>query len=124
MKVTADSADTFQEKLEDAVANAELALKAAELEDEETKLKAESEYETYQAAGSVAEAVYEAEIASIDNTIASLQSQLDSTSDSAQAASLQSQLDQASRNTSLLSTTLSTHPTWPEVSASLCSLFS
>lgn len=97
LKVTADSADTFQEKLEDAVANAELALKAAELEDEETKLKAESEYETYQAAGSVAEAVYEAEIASIDNTIASLQSQLDSTSDSAQAASLQSQLDQASR---------------------------
>ncbi len=81
LKVTADSTDAFRAELERAVANAELALKAAELEDEETKLKAESEYETYQAAGSVAEAVYEAEIASIDNNIASLQSQLDSTSD-------------------------------------------
>ncbi|POP31770.1 efflux RND transporter periplasmic adaptor subunit [Lactonifactor longoviformis] len=97
LKVTADSADAFREELERAAANAELALKAAELEDEETKLKAESEYEAYQAAGSVAEAVYEAEIASIDNNIASLQSQLDSTSDDAQAASLQSQLDQANR---------------------------
>ena len=97
LKVTADSTDAFRAELERAVANAELALKAAELEDEETKLKAESEYETYQAAGSVAEAVYEAEIASIDNNIASLQSQLDSTSDAAQAASLQSQLDQANR---------------------------
>ena len=69
LKVTADSTDAFRAELERAVANAELALKAAELEDEETKLKAESEYETYQAAGSVAEAVYEAEIASIDNNI-------------------------------------------------------
>ncbi len=98
LKVTADSTDAFRAELERAVANAELALKAAELEDEETKLKAESEYETYQAAGSVAEAVYEAEIASIDNNIASLQSQLDSTSDAATGnLSLQCQLDQANR---------------------------
>lgn len=95
MTLTADSVSSVRAELETAVSNAKLALKNADIEDAATKLSAESTYNTTIAAGEVAESVYNATLQSLDNNIASLQSQISSTSDSTQAASLTSQLTQA-----------------------------
>lgn len=95
LKLTEESVVSVRQRLEDAVNRAELAFKNAEIQDKQSELEAEGEYENNKAAGSVAKSVYQASIASIDNNIASLQSQMNSASDSSQAASLQSQLEQA-----------------------------
>ena len=97
LKVTDESLKNVENELAEAVEAAELTLKQAKIEDEQTEAEAKNTYDLAVAEGEVAEAVYQAALAEIDTNISSLQSQLSSTSDSEKAASLQAQLTKAQR---------------------------
>ncbi len=95
MTITQESIDEARALLTEAVSDAELALKQAQIEENETSLSAKYEYETRIAEGKNAKAVYQAALNEIAQNIRDLETQIANCTDSRQLASLQSQLASA-----------------------------
>lgn len=95
MTITQESIDEARALLTEAVSDAELALKQAQIEENETTLSAKYEYETRIAEGKNAQAVYQATLNEIAQNISDLESQIANCTDDRQLASLQSQLASA-----------------------------
>lgn len=95
MTITQESIDEARALLTEAVSDAELALKQAQIEENKTSLSAKYEYETRVAEGKNAEAVYQAALNEIAQNISDLESQIAGCTDDRQLASLQSQLASA-----------------------------
>ncbi len=79
MSITQESIDAARAELTDAVADAELALTQAEIEESETLLTAKYEYDTRIAEGSAAQSTYNAELEKIASNISTLSSQITET---------------------------------------------
>lgn len=99
MTITQESIDEARTKLNDAVEDAELALKQAQIEENETRLSAKFEYDTRVAEGRNASAVYSStldeiaqNISSLYNQISDVESQIASCSDDKQLSQLETQL--------------------------------
>lgn len=95
MTITQESIDEARALLTEAVSDAELALKQAQIDENETSLTAKYEYETRIAEGKNAQAVYQATLNEIAQNISDLESQIANCTDDRQLASLQSQLASA-----------------------------
>jgi HlyD family secretion protein len=95
MTITQESIDEARALLTEAVSDAELALKQAQIEENETSLSAKYEYETRIAEGQNAQAVYQATLNEIAQNISDLESQIANCTDDRQLASLESQLASA-----------------------------
>ncbi len=79
MSMTEESISTARAELTQAVTDAELALKQAQIEESETLLSAKYEYDTRIAEGSAAESTYNAALSEISSNISTLQSQISET---------------------------------------------
>ncbi|MCR4646601.1 MAG: efflux RND transporter periplasmic adaptor subunit [Oscillospiraceae bacterium] len=102
MTITQESIDEARELLTKAVTDAELALKQAQIEESETLLSAQYEYDTRITEGNNAKATYDAamnEIAQnindLNSQISDLNSQISACTDDKQRSQLQTQLDSA-----------------------------
>ena len=101
MTITQESIEEARSLLEKAVTDAELALKQAQIDENETKLSAKYEYDKRIAKGENAKSVYDAEINEIVQNINDLADQIDSlntqiaNSDEKQRSQLESQLASA-----------------------------
>lgn len=100
MTLTKDSIDKARELLKNAVTDAELALKQAQIDESKTKLSAKYEYDTRIAEGKNAQSVYNSTLSEIAQNISSLTSQISdvnsqiaSCSDDKQLSQLKTQLE-------------------------------
>ena len=100
MTITQESIDEARALLTEAVGDAELALRQAQIEERETKLSAKFDYDTRIAEGQNAQSVYNATLEEIAQNISSLRSQINdvnsqiaSCTDSKQLSQLQTQLE-------------------------------
>ena len=100
MTITQQSIGNARTQLKNAVENAELALKQAQIDESKTKLSAKYEYDTRVAQGRNAQAVYNAALSEIAQNISSLSSQINeltsqisSTTDTRQLSQLKTQLE-------------------------------
>ena len=95
MTITQESIDEARAALTEAVQDAELALKQAQIEESETRLSAQYDYDTRMTEGQNALAVYNAAMNEIAQNISDLETQIAECTDSRQLASLESQLASA-----------------------------
>ncbi|MCR4761320.1 MAG: efflux RND transporter periplasmic adaptor subunit [Oscillospiraceae bacterium] len=95
MTITQESIDEARAALTEAVQDAELALKQAQIEESETRLSAQYDYDTRMTEGRNALAVYNAAMNEIAQNISDLETQIAECTDSRQLASLESQLASA-----------------------------
>ena len=78
LKITDDSMNDYRKELEDALSDAKLALSEANLSAATTNLDADYNYDSNIANGTVAQSVYDATIAQLENAVTSAQQALDS----------------------------------------------
>ena len=95
MTITQESIDEARAALTEAVEDAELALKQAQIEESETRLSAQYDYDTRMTEGKNALAVYQATLNEIAQNISDLETQIAECTDEKQLASLRSQLSSA-----------------------------
>ena len=95
MTITQESIDEARAALTEAVEDAELALKQAQIEENETRLSAQYDYDTRMTEGKNALAVYNATMNEIAQNISDLETQIAECTDDKQLASLRSQLSSA-----------------------------
>ncbi len=102
MTITQESIDEARELLTKAVTDAELALKQAQIDENETLLSAQYDYDTRITEGQNAKAAYDAalneiaqNISDLSSQISDLSSQIASCTDDKQRSQLQTQLDSA-----------------------------
>lgn len=95
MTITQESIDEARAALTEAVQDAELALKQAQIEESETRLSAQYDYDTRMTEGQNALSVYNAAMNEIAQNISDLETQIAECTDSRQLASLESQLASA-----------------------------
>ena len=95
MTITQESINEARAALTEAVEDAELALKQAQIEESETRLSARYDYDTRITEGKNALAVYQATLNEIAQNISDLETQIAECTDEKQLASLRSQLSSA-----------------------------
>ena len=95
MTITQESIDEARTALTEAVEDAELALRQAQIEENETRLSAQYDYDTRMTEGKNALAVYNATMNEIAQHISDLETQIAEYTDDKQLASLRSQLSSA-----------------------------
>lgn len=95
MTITQESISEARAALTDAVRDAELALKQAQIEENETRLSAQYEYDTRVTEGRNAKDVYNAAMNEIAQNIRDLETQIAGCTDEKQLASLRAQLSSA-----------------------------